>query len=711
MWVTPTAAGWDGCVFRPAAVLALCLCTQAVSADDSEPAPKAEAAAPPYGAVGRVKEAVVVPESFSKSETRAIEHTMGPAFSMAESMPGVVPVFSGVPYLIVRGATPAGSLYYYDGVQLPALFHLALGPSVTDPLLSAEAMPFTQIATFGPASVVDPQLSSGLAFYPAAAPSYYDAHIGGILERNGPDAEGLSRPLRSLQISALDASGAFNLPTDDGSFSLSWTYGNPGLMLRALGLDATLGYYDYQLRYHKRLSENTRLVTFLLGGGDHLGERTAPADDISLSYHRFLTRLLHRVGPLELTAQLVLASDASTLGQQLSGHAERATSLVSARWKGRRAQLLLGAELASASVKLSRGASTGVPNGSPLTRTTSFALDPQDFLDGQPYTSVPNRSVISGFASLQLDPGYHLHFELGARIDGFIASSEIESAISPMFRAHYRPALWLDLHAAAAIGHSPRTSPLPIPGLNDIALDRGIQAAIQSEVGATVDLAQIALLEATLFYHRYLDVVYMELILDCQGNTNPAAAQVVLTQPDPRVNSICRRSGLPTADGDSYGLEMFLKRNLTERLSGFVSYTLAFAKAVARDGTEFTPQADVRHLINAVLQLDLGHGFSLGARFHFRTGKMGVNTIFNLSTAHFTRLEERLPSFVRLDLRAAYAFDVSFGRVEIAGGLQNATFSREATNRDCFAPLGQVMCRVDYQPYIVLPNVGVRVDF
>ena len=37
------------------------------------------------------------------------------------------------PYLIVRGATPAGSLSYYDGIPVPSLFHLALGPSVVDP--------------------------------------------------------------------------------------------------------------------------------------------------------------------------------------------------------------------------------------------------------------------------------------------------------------------------------------------------------------------------------------------------------------------------------------------------------------------------------------------------------------------------------------------------------------------------------------------------
>jgi hypothetical protein len=48
---------------------------------------------------------------------------MGDSFNAVETLPGVVPVFSGVPYLIVRGAPPAGTSEYYDGVPVPALFH------------------------------------------------------------------------------------------------------------------------------------------------------------------------------------------------------------------------------------------------------------------------------------------------------------------------------------------------------------------------------------------------------------------------------------------------------------------------------------------------------------------------------------------------------------------------------------------------------------
>ena len=39
------------------------------------------------------------------------------------------------------------------------------------------------------------------------------------------------------------------------------------------------------------------------------------------------------------------------------------------------------------------------------------------------------------------------------------------------------------------------------------------------------------------------------------------------------------------------------------------------------------------------------------------------------------------------------------------------SFSREATKRDCqIAATSVVLCEIDYQPAIVLPNVGLRVE-
>lgn len=645
-----------------------------------------------YSAHARVEPPPTEAFAIREAETEALESSMGPAFSMAEAMPGVVPVFSGVPYLIVRGASPAGSLSYYDGIPVPTLFHLALGPSV-----------------------VAPELAGPTRFMAGAADVRYAAHLGGVLDRAGPSTRTLAQPSRFLQLSLLDAAGLINVPTKRGALSLSWRYGTPGLMIRALGLDATLGYYDYQLRYQTELSERTSFRLVLMGAQDHLGERTQPADDMDLSFHRLLARVTTRAQRFEMGASLLLSSDASTLGTQLDGNALRSTESVYLSWQSQTLRLRTGAELSGALVELKRGPADPLATGTdPLTsglaRRRDIVLDPQDFLDGQPFASVPNRSRLGGYAELQWTPSPALQLTTGVRADTFISSSHLDAALSPMLRARLFATDQLELHAAGALTHKPRTSPLPVPGLNDVALDRGLEAAVQTELGGALQLDSDTSIEANVFYHRYLDVVYLELILDCQGNTDPATTpglRDVNNVPD----SICRSTGLPTADGDSYGLELFVKRNLTRRLSGFVSYTHGYAHATARDGTDFAPQADVRHIANAVLQYRLGGGWSVGARAHFRTGKVAVNTILDLVQHEITRLHYRLPPFFRLDLLLSYGFRTSFGRMSLSAGLQNATFSREATNRDCMAENSAVTCVVDYQPYIVLPNLSVRASF
>jgi len=692
MWVTPSAAG-AGCV-RLRVVLGLLLAGACVPRAHAQQTPSTVSE---YSARGRVQEPSREGDALSEPETSALERSLGPSFALTEALPGVVPVFSGVPYLIVRGAAPSGSSIYYDGVPVPALFHVALGPSL-----------------------ILPELAGETRFFGGAASARYGPHVGGVIDRAGPSQAALSGRTRFLELTALDAAGLLTTPLGKGTLAVGWRYGNPGLMLRALGLDATLRYFNYQLRYHTPLSSRTQLTVLLFGAGDHLGERTVPSDDIDLSFHRLLVRLTTRVAGWTLGSELILASDASVLGEELSGDALRATERLYAQWSGSSLRLRTGAELSSALVHMARG------NPSPteslvqpgLSQRRDLVLDPEDFLDGQPFASVPNRSLLGAYAELSWKPVPALRLELGLRGDAFVSSAHLDGALSPVARVRVLPTSWLELHGAFALVHKPRTSPLPIPGLNDIALDEGVESALQSELGTSLNLGGYAQLEANLFYHRYWDTVYLELILDCQGNTRPIPPPTALLPAGPQA-SICRGAGLPTASGEAHGVELFLKRDLTQQLSGFVSYTLAHASATARDGTSFTPQSDVRHVLNAVLRYDFGHGLSLAARLQFRTGKMAVNTVFSVPRRRLFRLEYRLPEFLRLDVRLAYAFRVSFGRVEIALGLQNATFSREATNRDCRqAPANNpvlypngVVCEVDYQPFIALPNLGVRADF
>jgi hypothetical protein len=675
---------------------------QAAPDSSAEPARVADAEKPPdpsseatrgphlFGARARVKEVPREPTQPTEAETSALQADLGASFSIAESLPGSLPVFSGVPYLIVRGATPSGTATYYDGVLLPSLFHIALGPTA-----------------------VNPRLLGRISFHPGVGPARFGRHVGGSLVADVPAAAPAEHPQRELELTLLDASGYLYSPEIETAFA--WRMGDPGLLMNLLGLDATLKYFDYQVRHESSLGSNTRFVLLGLGAGDQLGDRTAPQDDISLTFHRWLARLTQRFENVELGSQVVLGYDASTLGRELDGDGFRFSPSLYIEQRSEHARLRVGADMLATHVSLRRRPASPASE-SLFSRSESLSLNPEDFLDGQPYASVPARNTGGVYGELAFEPLSRLEVELGLRADAWLAGSDSEFAVSPSARVSFALTPEVELHAAIGLAHQSRGSPVPLPSLSDVSIDAGLEKAVQAELGASWKLPADLQLEATYFHHRYLDVVYLELILDCGGNTDPQAAQSVFMGRD--LASICRGRGLPTATGGTQGFELYLKRDLTRRISGFVSYTLGFADAVARDGTPFTPQSDVRHLANAVLHFDLGSGFALGVRLHYRSGKMAVNTLFDAPNNRFERVEKRLPSFFRADLRGSYTWNVSFGRMEASIGVQNITASSEATHRDCIVDaLGDfsgtqvpVVCTVDYQRAILLPNLGIRAE-
>ena len=80
----------------------------------------------------------VASDTLSATEARSLPGAFGDPFRAIESMPGMAPVLSGLPYFYVRGAPPGNVGYYYDGVRVPYLFHFALGPGVMAPGLIAK---------------------------------------------------------------------------------------------------------------------------------------------------------------------------------------------------------------------------------------------------------------------------------------------------------------------------------------------------------------------------------------------------------------------------------------------------------------------------------------------------------------------------------------------------------------------------------------------
>jgi hypothetical protein len=120
------------------------------------------------------------------TEMREVPGAFGDPFRVLDTLPGVVPLFSGLPYVYVRGAPPAGTVYVYDDIAVPSLFHLALGPAV-----------------------VHPAMIGDLQFYSAVPPARYGRRTGGVFAAQGPKLD-LQAPLRGeaeLRLIDLQAGG------------------------------------------------------------------------------------------------------------------------------------------------------------------------------------------------------------------------------------------------------------------------------------------------------------------------------------------------------------------------------------------------------------------------------------------------------------------------------------------------------------------------
>src|SRR5262249_12340587 len=154
---------------------------------------------------------------------------------------------------------------------------------------------------------------------------------------------------------------------------------------------------------------------------------------------------------------------------------------------------------------------------------------------------------------------------------------------------------------------------IPLPGIADVALDRGLQRAIQTEAGAAYDLGAGFRVETQLYVQRFNDMILPESVLDAQDTCAdlPLGAARRFG---------CNRQQFPRAAVWAYGLELFLRRDVSKELSGWLSYTLGWADAKSNSGYAFTPSFDIRHVLNLVLQYRLGKGFSLGGRVSYRSG-------------------------------------------------------------------------------------------
>jgi hypothetical protein len=627
------------------------------------------------------------------SQVRQLPGAFGDAFRAVEAFPGVTPMASGLPYFFIRGAPPGDTGYFIDGVRVPLLFHAAFGPSV-----------------------IHPSLVERVDFFPGGAPAQYGRFAGAILSADVPAPAPTAHGEAIVRV--FDAGALAETPLADGRGSalVAGRYSYSGLIL-SLTSPLKLAYWDYQTRETWNIDDKNRIGVFAFGSFDDFGQVRSGVTDtiIDGEFHRVDLRFDHALehGTLRV---------ATTLGY---GRSNNDGGNIRDLTLGLRATL---EDRLSSKVTLRAG--------------TDVTLDRYDLL-GSTATSLATRTVtdllypahvdgaIGGYADVvwmlgprvQIVPGLRADLFTSHRFDNPAAeqaalgmpatavSDSVLPAVDPRLAARVqlrRDVTWI---STVGVAHQPAAFVVPIPGLTFLEPNPVLQTAIQMSQGASVALPGDVIVQTTGFLHTYLDMT--DLTATCPS---VFGAGVLLGNAPGITDNLCLTQHVR---GRAFGGELLVRRNVTNRLSGWIAYTLSRSTREAPQPgllgggpvVETLASFDRTHVVNVVASYDLGSSWRAGARFVAYTGLPYSNTRDGIAVPPYNG--ERMPAFYRVDLRLEKRWRVSWGTLALVFEGMNVTLNKEVLAAHCSptqgqSPEGLDRCTFQTLGPVSVPSVGVE---
>ncbi len=627
-------------------------------------------------------------------EVRQIPGAFGDAFRAIESLPGVVPMASGIPYFFVRGAPPGNTGYYLDGVRVPLLFHLGFGPSV-----------------------VHPAMVDGVDFFPGGFPAEYGRFAGGIVSARTTDPSPVARA--DAQIRLYDAGALAESPfgkDDRGDALVGARYSYSGPAVSIFAPDTRLGYWDYQARIGWKLTDRDRLSLFAFGSYDNLSQRDYAGQPFQTvfdtQFHRFDLRYDHRGkdGERLRIAATVGYDDSST------DVAQATDTMLAARLEYERpifatagTSLLLrgGADTSYDRYTSANTADAGVANGFDdsvgAVDETTVRFAPRQGLVGGLWADV----VWKVSPRVELTPGVRADV-FSSFPDGRTASASTAAvSVDPRLAARVKIANEVTLLSAFGITHQEPSFVLPIPGLAPSTNLGHLQTAVQSSLGVETHLPYEITATATGFLQDFLGMT--DPTATCVDSALASAVSSTVSCNDQRVR------------GRAFGLELFVRRPLTKRITGWLSYTLsrstrqAHSLFVPGEITDVPSEYDRTHVISAIGAVDLGRRWRAGAKVMAYSGTPYTQTEGGVPVPPYN--SQRLPAFYRIDIRLEKSWPLGTkGHLAVVLEGLNITLQQEATQAECVSsssPMPGVLdrCTPRYIGPVSIPSLGVEGSF
>ena len=608
-----------------------------------------------------------------------------------QDLPGMAraPFLSGA--LLVRGSPPADTGTYLDGARIPILYHFLGGPSV-----------------------INEQLLDRIDFYPGGYGAYYGRNLVGAIDvgtRKG-DAQGLHG---SASLDLLEAVAFLEGPVNkDTQVAVAARRSHIDLFLPFfIPNDPNRGttvvtpiYWDYQARADHRLANGDGLSLLLFGSDDTLtviqkgGKRALPVSvDSHIGFHRALFGYRHDFsGRLSLTVQPALgwtkqafAAEGAGQGNFASRQSADLTDLTAAL----RAQLKWSA---------ADWAEVRVGTDTQFDRA-AYSADLQSSLQirnlGLPITQetrierVQPATQLSEYVEAELRLGA-LRVTPGLRSDQFHWRDHQRVSIDPRLWARLALDDTTSLKAYTGLYHQPPSGLQIDADLGNPEL--GLSSAAQFGTGVEKRFSDVWSASAEVFYNRRWDlVVRVDPYQDATGIHNP------------RLQNNGR--------GRSYGLELLIRREVTAKLYGWLSYTLSKSEVLFNPGDQWTAfQYDQPHILTVVAGYRPSPGWDLSTRFRLVSGNPTSpvdRSTFDADSGRFVADygrfgDARLPLFAQLDARAQKTWTWDTWQLSAYLDVQNVTNHR---NEEFHVFDYRFREQGSISGIPILPTLGLKVKF
>ncbi|MCI4354596.1 MAG: energy transducer TonB [Thermoplasmata archaeon] len=517
-------------------------------------------------------------------------------------------------------------------------------------------------------STLAPALVDSVDLFPAAYPARYGRYSGAIVagETTPPRTD---RAHGEFSARIYDASAFAETPFDRGAGTVmaAARYAYTGPLISLIVPDYSLDYWDYQLRASHELGAGA-LSIFAFGAHDELHYRGQPT--FRIEYHRVDVRYDRPIAGGSVRAAFTLNYDDSLATVQSdTGGGDRAAQ-TGPGWRLR----VEADQRISAHAKVRMGADAS---------ETMFTTDDYPVVEGVRPPVGPHTNVEGGaYADVVWRPVRAVELVPGARLDGYVARSESTWAPQPRLAARIGLAPSVTWVSSMGTAHQEPTEAIFVPGKVPYPVSQSSQSSYQFAEGIEAQLPSSMRARVSGYYARLV------------------AEHVLGTD--------------ATELGQSVGLEVFVHRDFTRRLGGFVSYTLGRTTGTA-GGVTRRVAWDRTHVVSVVAGYDLGHGWRAGGRLFFESGRPSPPAcVTNCGTSAGTTSTfydpgGDLPPFWRLDARIEKRWELAGGQW-LAATLEcfNAFGEAEAVG-DRYSPANGVS--VTYQSPIILPTIGAEGGF